>query len=38
MGYYEKWMHAMAQSLIQRGIITIEELGRMMEKQGDGRE
>jgi hypothetical protein len=38
MSYYERWMHAVAQSLIQRGIITIDEFGRMMEKQGDGRE
>lgn len=33
MGYYERWMHAIAQTLIQRGVISIEELGRMMAEQ-----
>jgi hypothetical protein len=37
MGYYERWMHAMTQSLLQHGIITVDELGRMMEKLDDGR-
>ena len=32
MGYYERWMHAIGQSLIQRGVITIDELGRKMEE------
>jgi len=26
--YYERWMHAISQTLIQRGVIGIEELGR----------
>ena len=28
MGYYERWIHSIAQTLIQRGVISIEELGR----------
>ncbi len=36
MGYYERWMHAIAQTLIQRGVISIDELGRTMAgKDGD---
>ena len=31
MSYYERWMHAITQSLIQRGTITVDELGRRME-------
>ena len=31
MGYYERWMHAIGQTLIQRGVISIDELGRKME-------
>lgn len=31
MTYYERWMHAVTQALIQRGVITIDELGRRME-------
>jgi hypothetical protein len=30
MGYYERWMHSIAQTLIQRGVIGIDELGRKM--------
>ena len=30
--YYEKWISALTQTLIQRGIITTEELGRKMEE------
>lgn len=30
MSYYERWMHSISQTLIQRGTITIEELGRKM--------
>ncbi len=30
--YYEKWVVSLAQTLIQRGIITTEELGRKMEE------
>lgn len=31
MSYYERWMSAIANSLLQRGLITAEELGRKME-------
>src|SRR5271154_3081773 len=30
LSYYERWMHAIAQTLIQRGVITVDELGRKM--------
>lgn len=30
MGYYERWMHAITQTLIQRGVLSIDELGRKM--------
>jgi hypothetical protein len=30
MTYYERWMHAIAQTLLQRGVISIDELGRKM--------
>jgi hypothetical protein len=30
MGYYERWMHSIAQTLIQRGVVNIDELGRKM--------
>jgi len=30
--YYEKWISALTQTLIQRGIITTDELGRKMEE------
>lgn len=33
LAYYEKWMHAMTQLLVKRGIITLPEVaGRMEEK------
>ena len=32
MSYYERWVIAIGQTLIQRGIITTEELGRKMEE------
>lgn len=32
MAYYEKWLVAIAQTLIQRGVITSDELGRKMEE------
>jgi hypothetical protein len=35
MGYYERWMHAIVQTLIQRGVISIDELGRKMAEQGE---
>ena len=30
MSYYERWMHSISQSLIQRGVITIDELSQKM--------
>lgn len=30
MSYYERWVYAIAQTLIQRGLVTIDELGRRM--------
>ncbi|MGH8698216.1 MAG: hypothetical protein ACREVS_17160 [Burkholderiales bacterium] len=33
MGYYERWMHAIVQTLIQRGVISIDELGRKMAER-----
>jgi hypothetical protein len=30
MGYYERWMHSIGQALIQRGVLSIDELGRKM--------
>jgi Nitrile hydratase beta subunit len=30
LSYYERWMHSIAQTLLQRGVITIDELGRKM--------
>ena len=32
MGYYERWVIALGQALIQRGLITTDELGRKMEE------
>lgn len=32
LSYYERWVMALGQALIQRGIITTEELGRKMEE------
>jgi hypothetical protein len=32
MSYYEKWLVALTQVLIQRGVITTDELGRKMEQ------
>ena len=34
MSYYERWTSALAQTLIQRGIITTEELARKMHDPG----
>ena len=31
MSYYERWIYAITQSLIQRGVITVDELGRKIE-------
>lgn len=30
LGYYERWVHSIAQTLIQRGVITASELARKM--------
>src|SRR5262245_65043602 len=30
MSYYERWMHSIGQTLLQRGVISIDELGRKM--------
>ena len=32
LSYYEKWISSLTQTLLQRGIITTEELGRKMEE------
>ena len=37
MSYYERWMHSVTEALIERGVITVDELGRAMEKQENGR-
>ena len=34
MSYYEKWLVAIAQTLIQRGVISTDELGRKMAEVG----
>lgn len=30
MGYYERWMHAITETLVQRGVVSVDELGRTM--------
>lgn len=30
MTYYERWIHSISQTLIQRGVIAVDELGRKM--------
>ena len=30
LSYYERWTHSTAHNLIQRGVITVDELGRRM--------
>jgi hypothetical protein len=32
MSYYERWVTSITQTMIQRGVITTEELGRRMEE------
>jgi nitrile hydratase subunit beta len=32
LSYYEKWLAAITQTLLQRGVITTDELGRKMEE------
>jgi hypothetical protein len=34
MGYYERWVTSITQTMIQRGVITTDELGRKMEEIG----
>jgi hypothetical protein len=37
MSYYERWIYSITQTLIQRGIITVEELGaRITQAQAHG--
>lgn len=31
MSYYERWIHAITTTLLQRGVITVDELGRKIE-------
>jgi hypothetical protein len=31
MTYYERWIFAITQTLIERGVITVDELGRKMQ-------
>jgi len=31
MSYYERWIHAITQTLLQRGVISVDELGRRIE-------
>ena len=38
MGYYERWMHSIAQVLIQRGVISIDELGPQLRGAANGDE
>jgi hypothetical protein len=38
MSYYERWIYAVTQTLIQRGVISVEELGRRIaEAQAHGK-
>ena len=37
MSYYERWVTSITQTMIQRGVITTEELGRKMQEV-EGRE
>jgi hypothetical protein len=32
MSYYERWIYAITQTLIQRGVVTVDELGRKIEE------
>ena len=38
MTYYERWIHSISQTLIQRGVISIDELGRKMAEIGERHE
>lgn len=37
LGYYERWMHAIAQTLLQRGVLTIEEIASALAGGADPR-
>ena len=37
LSYYEKWLVAITQTLIQRGVITTDELGRKMAEVSERR-
>jgi nitrile hydratase subunit beta len=40
MSYYERWIYAITQTLIQRGVISVDELGRkikMIQDREDNR-
>ena len=32
MSYYERWISAIANTLLQRGVVTADELGRKIEE------
>ncbi len=32
LGYYDKWIASLAQTLIQRGLVTSDEIGRKLEQ------
>lgn len=32
MSYYERWIHAIGQSLIQRGVLTVDEIGQRIRE------
>jgi hypothetical protein len=32
MSYYERWIHAISQTLIQRGVLTVDEIGQRMRE------
>jgi hypothetical protein len=39
LGYYERWMHALTQAMLHRGLITVDELAAKMaeiEARGNG--
>ena len=38
MSYYERWIYAITQTLIQRGVITVDELGRKIKVVQDREE
>ena len=34
MGYYERWVHALTNAMIERGLVTASELGHRMVEVG----